>query len=233
MIPFVLAQALQTPAPIATPSPVRETESSAIGSDVDAAIARARAAHLALGVVVVDLATGARVERNASQSLALGDAQAIPLALLEYRAADSGALPKDAVHATVQRLFAGGPDAKLAAIKHLGGTAAVNADLAGLGFNGIDLTDGAGMATAGAVGAMLDAIHAGPLLSKASRTALLAAMSTGDSAADAGAGFVSVRGRVFEVVVLVNDPYASAKERRRAYAAIAAACDDAARRFPL
>lgn len=206
MIAFVLAQLL-TPRPIDTPAPARASETAVMARAIDDGVAKAKALGVALGVVVIDTKTGSTVERNVNVALPLGNAAAYPLALLDLRASDAGAL---------------------AAVPKEG--AAIDADLAALGFDGFRFDDsGTGVGPAHALADLLISMRDGKLLA-ASDAARVRRLLT---ATDPNSGVFTLGGRDFVVVSLVSDDRIDAKARAGLLGVGKAAAAAAATQFPL
>lgn len=206
MIAFVLAQ-LVTPRPIDTPAPVRASETAVMARAIDDGVAKAKTLGMVLGVVVIDTKTGSTVERNENVALPLGGAAAFPLALLDLRARDAGAL---------------------AAVPKEG--AAIDADLAELGFDGFRFDDSrAGVGPAHTLADLLVSMHDGKLLEASDAAPVRRLLA----ATDPYSGVFTLGGRDFVVVSLVSDDRIDAKARAGLLSVARAAAAAAATQFPI
>ncbi|HEV7179603.1 MAG TPA: serine hydrolase [Candidatus Baltobacteraceae bacterium] len=199
--PVVAAGVPSVPTPAPRPTSTAPiSERSMLDTQLDALSAQAlKTTGGTLGVVILDLGSGVRVERNAQMAFPLADLQRLPLAVLTYAAIDSGKVdPNRAgeMRDLVARML-GVNDAAAANTLYadLGGADALNALLHAIGIDGVVYrTDEAGLeaqATAGrtfakggdnagspdAIALMLTGLAKGELLSAPSRTALLDALA--------------------------------------------------------
>lgn len=282
---------LPTPVTISTATPPPASERAMLSDGIGDAQTRAKKLDGTLGAVVIDLATGSTASVNADQPLPMQSVQKLPIAILVYRAIDAGTLAaagevtiqsQDIVQ-TVSDVAANYPartqyavselttlmieksdnTAAKALLRVLGGADKVNADLRGLGYDGIlvDANDN-GFAKPAALGTMLSDLQNGKLLSRASQSALFqmlaksttfpgrlrsafpagtvvahktgtSATSDGVTAATNDVGIVNVFGRSVIIVAMLSDARGDEPQRDAVIAAVGRAVYDATREFPI
>ena len=220
MIPAIVAQVFETPSPIVTATPASVTESAIMARGLEVAQARAKRHGIDIGAEVIDLSTGSQAQRNAETPFPSIAAVKIPIAVLAARAMDAGTLRVD--------------DLQRTDLASLGGAAAVSADVRSLGFGGIAIDEsGNGTATPSALGAFLQSIATGPLLSRGSKNNVMASLRGDDAVQSLGAGFIDDGRRSFVVVALFRSADVDPGVRRDIVADVVRAARDAATQFPL
>ncbi|HVA29020.1 MAG TPA: serine hydrolase [Candidatus Baltobacteraceae bacterium] len=179
-----------TPPAFATAQPTPSSERDLLRRGLIGAGERARALGGTLGVVVIDLGSGAVGELNGDASLPMRGVQRLLVAIVAYAAADRGTLPLDRVVAndgenvTVRDLIGemlvdGDDSAAKTLTDELGGIDALNAAIRDLGFDKI--VAGAhdnGVATPVELAKLLGELFDGHVLRASSRSALMATLSS-------------------------------------------------------
>lgn len=282
---------LPTPVTISTATPPPVSERGMLSNGIGDAQARATKLGGTLGAVVIDLATGSTASANADQPMPMQSVQKLPIAILVYRAIDAGTLQaagqvtiqsQDIVQ-TVSDVAANYPartqyavselatlmiensdnTAAKALLRLLGGPDKVNADLRGLGYDGIlvDANDN-GFAKPSTLGVLLSDFQNGKLLSRSSQSTLFQMLaksttfpgrlrsafpegtvvahktgtsgtSDGVTAATNDVGIVNVSGRSVIIVAMLANAHGDEPARDAVIAAVGRAVYDATRQFPI
>ncbi len=280
-----------TPVTIQTATPAPLSERTALSNGIGDAQTRAQKLGGTLGAVAIDLATGSTASLNADQPMPMQSVQKLPIAILIYRAIDAGTLQsggqvtiesQDIVR-NVSDVAASYParsqysvselvtlmvqnsdnSAAKSLLRLLGGADKVNADLRGLGYDGIlvDPSDN-GFAKPATLGALLSDFQTGKLLSRASQSAVfqmlsksptfpgrlraafpagtLVAHKTGTSetangvtAATNDVGIVNIFGRSVIIVAMLSNAHGDEPARDAVIAAVGRAAYDATLQFPI